>query len=710
MTAPASTTNLHDGFVAFAQLVGPEHLVDYANPGWSALFPDRESVGVPFVAIAAERVDTEAIDRLDKVFAEGVPFYGNQQSLLIPGVGEVLLDVRLEPRFDAVGNVVGVNVFAVDVTRQARASRMLHEQRDLLEQVASTGALADVLTRMLQLIEEQSGDGVLGSVLLLDDSGHLRHGAAPSLPDFYNEAIDGLAIGPNVGSCGTAAYLREQVIVTDVTTDPLWAEFRDLAAQAGVQACWSTPILSSGGRVIGTFAMYYRTPRAPTVDDLGAAEMFARTASLAIERHLADQARAEVQADLQFLLQVSTEMAGASGYVASAERLARLVVPRICAACAVDVSTDNGLQRIAVAVADDPVAEEQLIRFTPSASRSHPAAQLLAGATAARTIRGDRIQDFATDDAHRAVLDAAGVSEFATVPLTARGVTFGALTLMATEALPLTDASISLAEDLARRVAQVLDTVRQFEQRVRLVRDLQAELLPPSLPRIPGVELAASYHPGADGLDVGGDFYDVIPLDDGRWVLVVGDVSGRGARAASTTALVRFTARAVAPLSPDAAGVLQATNSALLSIEDDERFITAACAELKPQTDGSVSVAIAVAGHPAPLVRRANGTVEAIEASGPLLGQLPEIDCPVQQLTLHAGDSLVMVTDGVLECRAADREMFGEQRLVDVVAASPGSADPLVAAVDQAVNDFAGGSLSDDRAVIAVTARLRDSC
>ncbi len=120
--------------------------------------------------------------------------------------------------------------------------------------VAKGDSLAEILERLCLLVEEQSA-GVLASILLMDPNGkQLRHGAAPNLPKTYTEAIDGAFIGPSVGSCGTAAYRAQQVIVSDITTNPLWTDFRELALVHSLRACWSTPIFSSEGKVIGTFA------------------------------------------------------------------------------------------------------------------------------------------------------------------------------------------------------------------------------------------------------------------------------------------------------------------------------------------------------------------------------------------------------------------------------------------------------------------------
>jgi GAF domain-containing protein len=161
----------------------------------------------------------------------------------------------------------------------------------VLELAISDSPLEDTLGELLAIVESTSKTGVLGSILLLDGDGkHLRHGAAPSLPKAYNAAIDGAEIGPCVGSCGTAAFRAEPVFVSDIANDPLWIDFRDLADQHGLRACWSTPILTAGRRVLGTFAMYHREPREPTVRDLALVDLVTQTAALVIDRDRANSA------------------------------------------------------------------------------------------------------------------------------------------------------------------------------------------------------------------------------------------------------------------------------------------------------------------------------------------------------------------------------------------------------------------------------------
>ena len=183
----------------------------------------------------------------------------------------------------------------VDVTERRRAETLLGGEREILRLIAAGAPLASVLDEICRLIETLRDD-VLASILLVE-SGHLRHGAAPRLPRAYVEAIDGVAIGPSTGSCGTAAYRKTPVTVADITTDPLWADYRDVALPHGLRACWSSPVLDGGGEVLATFALYQRVPAEPSAEEV---ELVARATHLiriAVERDQATEAlqRSEAQ-------------------------------------------------------------------------------------------------------------------------------------------------------------------------------------------------------------------------------------------------------------------------------------------------------------------------------------------------------------------------------------------------------------------------------
>jgi PAS domain S-box-containing protein len=186
-------------------------------------------------------------------------------------------------------------MIARDIRDGKRAEHLAAGQRNVLEMIARGDPLAPVLAAITRLMESHASP-MLCSILLLDRDGiHLRHGAAPSLPDEYNQAIDGLAIGPQVGSCGTAAYRGERVIVEDIATDPLWTDFREVALASGLRACWSTPIRGRDGKVLGTFAMYHREPRRPSGGDESLVATLTYLAGIAIARHLAEEDRAELE-------------------------------------------------------------------------------------------------------------------------------------------------------------------------------------------------------------------------------------------------------------------------------------------------------------------------------------------------------------------------------------------------------------------------------
>ncbi|ROP41753.1 GAF domain-containing protein [Saccharothrix texasensis] len=284
----------------FASLTGPEHVVETANPAFFATIGEhRARTGVPLVDLMPELAGQGFTALLDEVYRTGEPCTGRDVRVVLgtgPHAREAFFDFTYEPRRDGGDEVVGVRVIGVETTQVKHAQHLMAEHRALLEQIARQAPLTEVLDGMARCIEDLAPQEVLVSVLLADPDGlHLRHGAAPSLPDFYNEAIDGIATGEGVGSCGTAAHRRESVVVTDIATDPFWDDFRDLADRAGLAACWSTPILARDGSLLGTFAMYHRAPRAPQDSDLALARVFAGTAALAIERHHTEQARRDAE-------------------------------------------------------------------------------------------------------------------------------------------------------------------------------------------------------------------------------------------------------------------------------------------------------------------------------------------------------------------------------------------------------------------------------
>jgi sigma-B regulation protein RsbU (phosphoserine phosphatase) len=250
--------------------------------------------------------------------------------------------------------------------------------------------------------------------------------------------------------------------------------------------------------------------------------------------------------------------------------------------------------------------------------------------------------------------------------------------------------------DITDRLATERVLREASERYAEIARTLQASLLPPALPHIAGAEVAAIYRSGFDGLEVGGDFYDLFDLGDGRWVVVLGDVMGKGPRAAATTALARYTIRAAAMRSGEPAEVLRVLNEALHR-DDPERFCTAAVCVIETGLPGRLSVCSG--GHLPPLLRRGQ-EVKMLEASGTLLGPFPEWQGSMVTTELVRGDLLLLYSDGLVEARRG-QEQFGLGRLVEAVAATVGlGPDPTVQAVAEAAWQFSTGS-SDDVAILA---------
>lgn len=306
---------------------------------------------------------------------------------------------------------------------------------------------------------------------------------------------------------------------------------------------------------------------------------------------------------------------------------------------------------------------------------------------------------------------AAGGRRTVWAPMVVRGRSIG---VVAATLPPGTADDVALVTTIVRRAAVALGNARLYGQQTRIAERLQASLLPSALPAIPGAGLAVHYATADEAVEVGGDFYDVFPAGRDRYVLVIGDVAGRGVDAAGMTGLARHTIRALAH-HLDPAEVLTRLNEALLAQQHHERFLTAVCAvlDLDPEGHGGPEgtralLTYANAGHCRPALACADGDVVLLDATGPLLGVVDDPRIEQVAVPLLAGDTVVLCTDGITEARRG-RDLFGETGLEAALraGAEPGDsargADVVVAGIVGAVRAFQVAPSADDIALLVVT-------
>jgi PAS domain S-box-containing protein len=249
----------------------------YPNPG-EAVYCGAAKLYVDGEFVAHEK------SPMARVLKTGVPVHGLEVEMERRDGSRIMAICDIEPLRDRTGRIVrAIHIFQ-DITDRKRTENLRARERQLLQQIAAGAPLAEILQNLALLVEGSTPGGV-ASILLLDPDGmHLWPAAAPKLPDEWIGAISPLRIGPNVGSCGTAAYRKDMVVTHDIATDPLWTDYRDLALGFGLRACWSTPIVASDGRLLGTFAVYYRKPHSPDRQEIETVRFITGTAAIALER------------------------------------------------------------------------------------------------------------------------------------------------------------------------------------------------------------------------------------------------------------------------------------------------------------------------------------------------------------------------------------------------------------------------------------------
>src|SRR4051794_33141062 len=414
----------------------------------------------------------------------------------------------------------------------------------------------------------------------------------------------------------------------------------------------------------------------------------------------------EAEQAQRLLAESSRRLAESADAEAALSEVARLAVEHIADWCTIDLAGERGLRTVAVAHRDpacEAIAETLAREYPPDSGDAHGVMAVIRSGQpeiSGATPRPPR------DERERQLLRSLGPESSMTVPLRARDRVLGAITLVsAGSGRRYGPQDLTVAEDLGLRAGTAVDHARLYRTRSAIAQTLQASLLPPALPEIPGLETAALFEPAGEGHQVGGDFYDVFPTATKQWFAVMGDVCGKGAEAAAVTALARYTIRAAIVRRRSPAGILRWLNDAMLRQSSDRtRFATIACVRLDLEAEG-VTATVASGGHPCPRGLRAPGLVEELGVPGTLLGAVPAVQLTDRTARLLRGDALILYTDGLTEAGAPTRVWSPTQLDLAIAAARHRPAQEIVDELARAAVAESAAPIRDDIALLALRVR-----
>jgi sigma-B regulation protein RsbU (phosphoserine phosphatase) len=411
------------------------------------------------------------------------------------------------------------------------------------------------------------------------------------------------------------------------------------------------------------------------------ATIVAERLSLHLENDRLRRADVRRQTWLTFLAEASELLAQSLDVNLTMALIPQLVVPRLGQWCAVHTTDAWGRLQLAAATHADEAAVPEL---HATLAETGPDAILARLEEASRL--GTQIMFGAPNEG------------FA-VPLVARGTRLGTLAVGRNPRHKHDADEVAVVEDVARRAALAIDNARIHDERRKVARTLQASLLPPALPHVDGIGFAAEYVP--TGSEVGGDFYDVVPSSDNHWLVVVGDVSGKGVQAATVTGLVRDVIRILVDDGKPMSEILCRVNRTLVQ-RGGGRYCTLAMAMVERQADGILSVCLHLAGHDRAVLVRSDGKTSFVGEGGTALGLLESISSPDAEVRLQPGDSLIFYTDGVTE-RRRGRELFGTGRLREAAGPLAGyPADVIAARLRSTTINFSVEEPRDDIAILVL--------
>jgi serine phosphatase RsbU (regulator of sigma subunit)/anti-sigma regulatory factor (Ser/Thr protein kinase) len=538
--------------------------------------------------------------------------------------------------------------------------------------------------------------------LIADEDGELRMRAATG------RGVSQLQVGDAAGAAASPVGATSMGTFLDLY-DRFAEQGADLAQiqNEPLRSLLTVP-LAADGRVTGMLAVAAAEPGRFTEADLARVQHVADQVALPLERARLTEQDQIRRARLSFLAEASDLLAGSLDQEKTIALAAQLVVPRLAVWCAALLPDSGGELKPAYVWHTD----ESLVDGLTSLLNQIPPPQVIPGdgaqpwslAGPARPSTPPASPETVLGPEPRLATAADPAADPAwCFPLVARDRSLGVIVIGRPREGALAREAVELAEDLTRRVALALDNARLYAEQQQATSALQRSLLPPELPDIPGIELAAGYEAAGESNEVGGDFYDVFEATPGRWRFAIGDVCGKGPEAAAVTGLTRHALRILAREGHDVPTVLGRLNALIVDEGTRARFITLIHGEFVPAPGPGkpAAVSLACAGHPLPLVLRSAGGVEAAAEPQPLLGVLEGVTFSQSTVRMAPGDVLLCVTDGVTERRSGARLLDDGDGLADLLAeCSDLNAGSVVARIQRAVREFGSDPPTDDLALL----------
>jgi PAS domain S-box-containing protein len=673
------------------------------NPGAQGMYgyTADEAVGQPISILIPPHRAGEERRILDRVLA-GKPIE-HYESDRVDRSGRILtVSLSVSPLVDDSGTINGAAVIARDVTA-------LHRSRDFAERLHElTAALSGEITRegAIDRLLEQSVAGLgadAGAVGLVDRSGSEVELVGSA--GYSETGIGGWKRFALDAEVPMSASIRSGEAIWTESGDELIRRFPALGeASIRFQSLAVIP-LAIEGRPFGALALSFATRHRFDTEARTFLITAVRQAAQTLDRARLYEGERRARERVSFLAAASNLLAGSLDPETTLQNLADLAVRQMADWCGIElVDDEGGLRNVATAHVDPArvrLAHELRERYPadPKAPIGVPNVIRTGRPEIYPEIADEILVESAVDDEHLRLMRELGLVSAMIVPLEARGRVLGALTLIASESgRHYDDSDLELAGDLAQRAALAIDNSMLFHREHEAAVTLQRSLLPHSLPRARGVELAARYEPAAAGTEVGGDWYDAVALDEDTLVLTIGDIAGRGIRAASVMGRIAVALRAYSldRKPPDEA--VQLLNRLMRELEG-QHMATLLHLRIDLASGGAEYVR---AGHPPGLLRHPDGEVERLEGAGtPPIGVFDEIECPIHRTTVARGSLLLLYTDGLIERRDGDFELELE-RLSAELAKAPGDPD---ACLRRLADRFGAEAIPDDAAMLALSRR-----